>query len=823
MKKTFYTFLCIVSSIILALPLQTFAETYIPKSISIGDELEYDAGTSVSLKTVDGNRRIGFQTNLEYGVARIIESDGFTFFEIITNEYRDLVTAPDLSSVIIQIPNITEANATSTYVVYTKFYEKNNPENESFYTTKEFLIKANDKPFVQIAHINLLQSNGKRFSTNHGPTIYDPRDAETVKDVATSTSIEVTFESNQDMVINPYIVFSKIRSNVFSENVSLAPIRITKGKTYAVIPLPTFAYTPGVYFGALSFADKSIKNKIDFQYIVAGDSVSVGNISQTKDGDIDLFTFEIFGTPIDIDRFNATAPASSTAIYSTSTASSSSLFYKTTIDFIDSKGNKVHNIIQDVDFSKTDFSVEIPKDYTDIAQVHVQVVSMSGKVVYEGTKQVNYVRVIDISAQTRRIIYTSLYILLILITVVALYRRYIKTAILCAMIILGMFLTRDAFALNLAPYITFQKRLYNHPDYSGTMQNPTLTIQDEFLTNTHTCGDSVSFMFNMRYIACTNGASDVRIGFSWISNKDAEAQLQKASASDLKREVSEGVFWTSPSNHNFYYFISNYVRKTMPPIPSTSHFLYAHLKQINNGLTEYAIPVQTSCAPDATVCSCSFINKKRTETCYQNGAQISSTENSPSCALQASCSYSISSDGKYAIFDTVAINGINTIKYKDRDTNGAISKIYKRKLMGTSTIVHNVAITDSYDKSTAYASCSTAGTPAVITATTTEGDPSIISFRADTPVVNKNSNCIYNWNVENVDQCSLQVNNTSVLLQGDGTSGPISVSTANGLNQRAVITCVANGTPAVGATPAVPPTTLSTSTLCQVLPEVIER
>ena len=62
---------------------------------------------------------------------------------------------------------------------------------------------------------------------------------------------------------------------------------------------------------------------IDLQYIVAGDSVSVGDVTVVDNG----FNFEIFGTPIDLDSklSSSTIPASTV--------------YPVTINFLDTKGN----------------------------------------------------------------------------------------------------------------------------------------------------------------------------------------------------------------------------------------------------------------------------------------------------------------------------------------------------------------------------------------------------------------------------------------------------------------------------------------------------
>jgi hypothetical protein len=808
MKKTFYILLSIISIISLTTSTTSFAAIeYIPKSISIEQGFSHKAGDMVNITLTNGPKPIGLQTQLEYGIAKAVEIEGYTFFETITTEYKDLSVLSDVSKLSTRIPNILEEDATSTYVVYTKFAEKNNPENENFYFTKEFIIQANETPFTQIGNINFLQSNGNRFSTTHGPSIYSPVDAGENKELATSTSIEVTFESNQDTVITPQISFSKLRSGTFSQNLTLAPITIKKGKTYAVIPLPTFKYEPGVYIGSMSFANDIIKNKVDFQYIVAGDSVSVGTVSAITKDLKNFFKFEIFGNPVDMDRSDFKEEATSTP-----------LIYKTIVDFLDSKAQKIYSVTQDVDFNTNDFSIEIPTQYKDIAQLHVTVVSATGKVVYEGTKDVQYTVVEDTTKEAQRMIYIGLYILLICITVFAIYRRHIKTAIFCAVLILGMFAAKDAFAnlIDIRPYRTHS--VASVFEVEGHAMAPSMWLQDDVVNTIHACGESISVTFKAYYLRCTNSVPNMQYGFAWTSVKPVLVSGPVA--------ASQNTLYTVTNGHAFYKSYSHFISKIVPPPPTPTATMYIRLyykasggDTTTQGYAFYQLPIQTSCTPDQTVCTC----EGRTQACYQNGTQVSSTANAPSCALQASCSYSISADNKYAIFETIATNNIKTITYKDTNTGATLTKIFKRLLKGTSTISHNVTVTDSFDKTQAYASCSTAGPsvtvggPGIETSTSTTKVPVINSFKSEKPVVPKGTSCQYSWNVEDVDRCSLSINGGTPTDVSPTFTSLFSVGTTNGLNQRAVITCIAD------ASTSSPATTLSTTTLCQVVPEIVER
>jgi hypothetical protein len=807
MKKTFYAFLC-ASIIATIAPTITFADTYLPKSVSIGDSISHDAGETVHVTITDSTRLTGLQKNIEYGVAKTVDIDGLTYFEIITTEYVDISKLTSKLDMSVVIPNILATDATSTYVVYAKYFEKNAPENESFYFTKNFSIVPNNNPFVSIGNINLLQSNGARFDTLHGPTIYSPEDAAQGTKLATSSSIEVTFESNQDTTIVPRISFSKIRSGTFTKDISLAPIAIKKGKTYAVLPLPTFEYEPGVYMGQLSFTSTLLKNKVDFQYIVAGDAVSVGTVSVATQDAIDSFKFEIFGRAIDLDRISDAS--------STTAATTTPDMYTVKVDFMDSKDMVAYSTTQEVDFSKTDFSVQIPQNISSVSKLSVSVSSQTTKkIVYAAIKDVMYENVSKKSISMQTYAYIVIYILLILLGIIALAKQYVKTAIFCILVLIGLFVSQKSFAslVSIAPYKTSGGSTYFSAQDIGMV--PSIFLQDDVANTIYTCGEEIPFVFKAYYLRCTNGVPTIKVGFSWDTYVTPNSAIASA--------VSSNTFVGSYGSHDFYRSYSSFISKTLTPPVSNPDSLYVSLSHwagdtVTTGKVRYAIPVKTTCTPADMVCSCSG----RTQVCYQNGTAVSSTTNATSCMLKASCNVTISKTK--ATFTTIVTNALGKLSYKDTDSGKAITNVTTKTITGSSTITQNITVTDAFDKTSALTTCST--DPAlqpIQNNSQTGGTPSITSFQATTPVVRKNSNCVYNWNVENVDQCSLQVNNTSVLLQGDGTQGPISVSTANGLNQRAVITCVANGTPASGTIPAVPPTTLSTSTLCQVLPEVIER
>ncbi|MES2623532.1 MAG: hypothetical protein V4576_03955, partial [Patescibacteria group bacterium] len=426
MKKVFHMlFLALIS----ILPAISSAALNFPDTISIGDAPSYDAGTQATLVFKDSMRPVGKLTNIEYGVAKATKRDDSTFFTLIKTEKKDLKNIESLPSLPIEIPNTVIDSATTTFVVYLKYYEENNPDAEMYFVTKEFKITPNDTPFTNIRHINLLQSNGYRFALTAGPSIYNP---EYVKDfptqnLSTTTSVEVTFNSNQETILNPIITFTKLRSDSFQKEVKLDPVTIKKGDTYAVIPLPTMDYQPGIYAGKLSFENEHIKNSVDVQYIVNGDAVTVGSVYVIKQDDLDVFNYEIFGVPVDLIR----EPDAST-----STASRQKT-YAVTTDYLDKDGKLVESLTQNVNFSEASFTTSIPKKKffkTYIENIHIKVVSETGHIAFEGTKNVAYTSLPSFPIKHSYLYIIGFLVLLLIIVLIIAKRK--KSAVITTLLVL---------------------------------------------------------------------------------------------------------------------------------------------------------------------------------------------------------------------------------------------------------------------------------------------------------------------------------------------------------------------------------------------------
>ncbi len=837
----------------------------LPKDVSTGDAASYDAGKSVPITLTDSARSVGKQQNLEFGIARTIKNGEYTSFEILTTESMSLKGLSTLSPLNVVIPNLIESNMISTYVVYVKFFEMNNPENEGFYYSKEFDIVPNNTPFANIKTINLLQSNGYRFSTQEGPTIYTPEEVnkESKVSLATSTSLEITIESNVETVLNPTIVFSKLRSDSFVDTFKAAPITIKKGKNYVTIPLPTFDYVPGVYTGVLSFDGGLIKNKIDLQYIIAGDSVSIGSVDVARNETGNFLALQLYANPLDLYREDVVIPASTTV--------PEKAMYTVNIEFVNVSGKTIYSTTQEVDFSQTEYLLEIPKKYRRIDDVRITITSpATGKVVYESMKNVNFNDKTPTVANLT--LYILLYILFTLGAVISLFKQHVKSFLLFAILLVTLFFVRNTFAqmFGMEAYSQGSRPVslrINNPTYY-----PRILMRDDVINTVYTCGQPIVLVFKIVYTNCDNTVPSIKVGTSQSSMAGATAALTAIGDYGSK---TTGALWTS-RGHSAFEYLSGFVAKTLAPVTTPTSRVYMHVKHnpvaddLYMGYNTYAFNVKNSCGDLPPSCSCSG----RTEICTRFGVEVSRTANAPACALKASCSATVT--GNTATFNTIVTNALGTITYKDADTGQVISNPIQRQVGVGQTIVQKTIATD-IDGSTASASCTaentgtppctpgttgcpgtppcvpgtpgcpgnppctpgTTGCPPVVTQcvagtpncpVTTQcpagtlcppvlkrDDPTIKLFKAAKNPVKKGEACVYTWDTDNADRCTMVVNNQSVLLQNPTFKGTVSVPTNDGNNQIANIVCAANAIPPNGEL------SVSAKAVCNVIPEVIER
>lgn len=943
MKKIMYIFL-LVCGFLSIVPIGASAEQYFPKTISIGDAKVYNAGTMVNIATVDTAEATGRMTDIEYGVVQTFTEGYSTSYKIVSTESKSLTEIGSLKDISVVIPNMYENTAKDTYAVYVKYFEKNNPDMKKFFFTDKFGITINESPFTTIKDIYLLQSTGKNFPLLYGPTIYSPEylsknttevDINVGEKLATSTSLSIVFESNQDLTVNPVISFSKLRSDSKTEIIKSQPLQIKKGQTQINIPLPTFDYVPGVYMGKITFTENSVKNDFNFQYIIGGDSVTIGMVEVVKD---DTLKFNIFNTPLDRDRSYAIDEATTSAIYNVSGI------------YLDAKGNASGNFTNaNVDFAKESFEVIVPKKTffnTKIATIQLKVTAKDGTVVYEGTKKIDYEQKSKVN-----LFDLIVYILLAIILIAALVKKSFKLAILFVLLALlaslGMYYKINAFSNEYLkePYRASFKAGPGDDAGKGVI----LTTEDNLITKKFTCGEDINVNYEFKLSTCSNlpATGSYNIGFVGQSKTSSSTKVAKVGSKDLGAYTL-----TYPASLEIPNIVANTeltIHSHRPRKKSTDP--WKPWDKPGDAST-YNIPLLNTCGDITPTCECSG----RTQVCTKAGLEVSRTENSASCSLQASCEATISgpnvafkmnvthaigkvtfkdsatgnavqetevkqisagqsivqtivaTDSKgstatavctaqgektssedtclctgrdltctsgvtgkktvkskatqcalgascgYTItgpnvtFSTYISNALGTVVYKDGVSGNTISSNQTKRILPGQKMVQTTIATDS-DGSTASATCfletdpngknknppCTPGTPGCTdggsrcTPGTTGcppdrgqtgfDDPEILTFIVPIKPVTRRESCGYLWSVRNVSRCTLSVNGTGISLLGNGLNGSSAtyVPATDGNNQRAILTCVAEDLlPLAKAT-------VSTTTICQVLPEVIER
>ncbi|MES2986237.1 MAG: hypothetical protein V4686_03920 [Patescibacteria group bacterium] len=836
MKNIYFA---VVLCFITLISINVSAEVYFPESISIGGAVSYDAGTEVKITSVDGAESLTSMTDIEYGVVQTTTKGYSTTYRIVSTQTKSLQGLNSLQDITLVIPNMYENSAKNTYAVFVKYFEKNNPDNKKFVFTDQFSIKANTTPFTRIKDINLLHSNGNIFPLLYGPTIYSAEYAKEHEEenLATTTSLNVYFESNQSVVANPIITFSRLRSDLSTEIVESKPLEIKKGETRVIIPLPTFSYVPGVYMGKISFREGFIKSDLNFQYIVGGGSVTIGMVDVVEVDN--SLRFNIFDTPTDLDRvYDAAGEVLST-----------SSLYTVSGTFLDSKGKVSGNFTKEVDFADENFTIDVKKSIffdTEINTIELKVMSKDGVVVFESTKNVKYVQKAKIN-----LIDLVVYILLFIFLAVVLVKKSIKLIIIfivvSILVSLGMYYKIHSYSNYPTPVSDARA-----PGGHGIGKQVVLTTQDNLYTKKFACGQPVKVNYEFKLQSCANLPSTgaYNIGFA------GEAVTSVSSGKDVYSAMDLGIATLDyPASLKAPTIVANTGLIVHTWISGSNPRKYIDVLASAIG---YNIPLQNTCGETPPTCSCSG----RDEICTLAGVQVSKTTNAPACALKASCSISLT--GTSATFNTIGTGVLGTLTYKDTDTGSAISNPHTKTGLRGDTVVQRTTITDSFDGMTAGSVCSVlvplippstpptavctpgvdcpgggggpvcpgpncgsgtppvcpgpncgSGTPPVCPGPNCTTTPTIKIFKAVKNPVRKGDLCEYTWLAENADRCAIVINGNTLNIQS--ISGTASVSAADGLNQKGVLTCVAQSLlPDAKAT-------VSTTTLCNVIPEVIER
>lgn len=563
------------------------AAVFLPSAITLSQPAAvYDAGSTQTIDIVYEEYQTSPRTQIEYGVAREIKRGQLTNFETMSSE--TLAASAVKNSLQVAIPNIGRDYATSTYVIYVKTFVQDDPDTEHFFITKNFQIKANDaSPYIAVSYVTMLNSTGKSFSATAGPTIYNPAKQADPR-FSTSTTLELIFESNQDTTLRPELNFGKLRTGDFDTKIDVGEISIKKGITTILVPLPTFEYVPGVYVGKIDFKSDTLKNPIDFQYIVGGDTVTVGTVAVTDIKEGSLATYTIYGSPLDIERLSESRNVKRNTLYDVS------LVYM--------KGDKtVFTEQKDVDFSTTTFSSLIPKNIKHVDTVAITVKSkVSGEVIYTATKDL----VVDKGLSTAVTI-AIIVLLAVLIAAIIVYVKKHRTQIaLVAVFGFALFgLTQIALAWEPSAFVTGAVNAGFANE--GVYENPRLYLNQNVSTKQYSVGDSISFLFKASYVYCLNTGLNLYAGFS-----TAGAATAFSDKVLLDYTAQSQVGFGNGGNHPIYRNTNAFMAWDAGVIGPSTNTLYGYVSEdliapanrVSDGATSYAIPLRIGPpAPTLTV------------------------------------------------------------------------------------------------------------------------------------------------------------------------------------------------------------------------------
>ncbi len=831
MKKYFY-FLTLL--ILLLLNTKVEANTFIPDGIKFEKNSGLDipvfkAGDRVNIEMnfVESDFPNG-KTTIEYGVARRITQGMITDFEPIKilGTQKSLDKAENKKIPVI-IPNVFDEYSTSTYVFYVKSLIDNDPDRYGFHVTNDvFKVKAdNAKNLTKIQYANLLHSNGARFPLTSGPTIYDLSKVN-YKGVASTTALEIIFKSNSDTVLKPKITFKKLRSDVFSYNISPEPVSIKKGVMRVVIPLPTFDYQPGVYQGNISFDNDEVVD-LDFQYITAGDMVTFGEVDYSTTSDSHVFDFDIYGTPIDLNFDYELNDVSTTTLMNK--------VYATEFVFKDVKGKELFKISKDVDFSTSTYMLSIPNNIKGVKNVYIKTTDKSGKVLYEGNKDVN-----TGDSQSRlNVLYISLIAIILLLIIIILLRRKRGVAQITALsllLIVSLFVGKSILAVispndwavpRALPYlVAVSGTSYNN----NILDNIKLRFQEDIRTKVYSSSTDYTVMFRSTFSVCSNDTFGLFMGFSTTSRLDStkkavgigyttsgSLQVKQWQGGSLVNITSSSDIIKDTSTDHHYAVTLPYKQLNLGKLnPNVQNKLYIyHFKgQVDNYMMAdgdnvaqdyYEIPLYKQDNSGPTTCYC--IN--RTQECVQGGATTTVTQNSPSCAVSSSCT--VNSDSTNTMFTYIPSNRIGTLTYTLANgtvvSSGNTNSSYIYTIPKTNSIQSvTMSIKDSFDDQTTQSTCSIDNTVTTTGSTTDNGTgtttdtgtststPVITLLKSPSVSLNKGGSCTITWSISNMPEtvnCSLTGHGPISLISGSSEG----TYTESGLqsNKRFTLTCSGEG------------------------------
>lgn len=482
------------------------AAVYYPDSVVFDSKAEFKGGSSepVFIRLSDN---LAPTQNLSYeiGVSREIKQGKITQFQVLsTNVVTSTVLEKDNWSYNLAIPNPIDNSADATYIIYVRSYAPNNPESEDLVISKSFKIKSTNTPTADLLGGAVVLSNGQEYGFKTGAVIYENPKSDIF---ATSSKLVLDIRSNTDITLNPKIVFKKLRSSAFEQEITIDPIVIKAGKNTSSINLPTFDYAPGVYLGTITLnPDKQVGliEKVEFQYIVDGPMVTLGQLAYVSEANAEyLLTIPTFGKPTDYltpGQTDADLGATTTEIY------------RTVFTFTDAKGEVLFTRSQNIDYSNAFHNFSILKSKIKTAE-NVDIKVFAGdKIIFETIQQTNLPKPV-------RNVVGMLYAMSILLLGIALYVLTRSKKILIFTVIVSLlFAASYVFAVEWSPSPTRAEFMdSNHTVYA--------TFNKNFSTEHVSCdAGGTDVLVKLQVTTCTNSFDKVFVGFSRVSIEDAKNQ-----------------------------------------------------------------------------------------------------------------------------------------------------------------------------------------------------------------------------------------------------------------------------------------------------------
>ncbi len=670
------------------------------------------------------------------------------------------------------------------------------------------------------------QYDGKKYGLQDGPIV------DVSKKDSAFYAVEVNNTSTSSVKV--YVDYSTrkyaLETSEFVKNADASVTVEIPKKSKKIIQIPAkYIQEGGTYEGKIDISmhdgDTVVALKTEeFRYMIGGSFVVVTD-AQLGTSSVSLsISKTLFDSTIEL-----------TQAYLDSTSSNQVIGeyvdkqYTFDIDFLNDAGSVIGTQTTQVNWGNINPTLQVPitaasLEPKDVSQIRVTVKDFNNAELYTGTFDVMPTTIAKgfASLTQKSIALITLFILVILAAIgygVNRHKLWLVCLLICAALLAYVSYTRvSAFPgissgnFTMSAFTDGGIDAGSHPlcwnhGYRGlTMQ----AVSFPSPSDTFTCGQTVQVRLDPTNSTCGNTPSTTYFyvsGFNGLT-------------------VSNGAGGTVPVGGSAMVYY-----RGIGAFPLTVTF--------NNGftgnatLTGHYYNINGACASTAGDVTLTFKNVTCSQSCTcngrdsvcKNGAVTSTTTNAAACQLGVACGTSVS--GTNGTFTYTVSNKVGNLTYTDTDSGAAITNPYTKNVAVGQTITQKTTITDLFDNSKAYSVCSitnngngggSSNGGSSSASTTAPRSPRVVTFKSSSPVVNRGTNCTYTWDTQDVDRCTMVVNSHSISLIAPGTSGPVSVPTDDGLNQQATITCTAD---AVGtSSPAIQ---VSTTTLCQVLPEVIEH